>query len=176
MSAKLSPVVIFQAHLATLRNDVTGRISIIDWLTFYGVPFVAGFITFLLGQRVTNEVFNGSASIFGIFVGLLLNVQVAIFSIFQRRPERSPDPAAQAVFDKQFKRRATVLRALNANVAYLILICSFAIAACITFLGLAQNSALFTGILILMYLHVILSLLMVVKRAFVLFDAEYLNI
>lgn len=171
--SKVSPFEIIRAHFDTLRNDAKARVSITDWIIFYGVPALLGSITWLSGQLVTNEVFSGSGSIFGIFVGLLLNVQVAIFGIFLRKPGPNPDVTAQLVIDAQLKRRNIVLKELNANIAYLILSCCFAIVLSILFLGLAKNEAVYTGILVCLYAHIILNILMTVKRAFLLFDAEY---
>lgn len=173
MSAKISPVSIIRAHLATMRDDARESVSVADCLVFFGVPILVCVLISFSNERLTNEVFNGSASVFGIFVGLLLNVQVAIFGIFLRKPEKSPDPAAQQVFDVQTSRRARVLRELNANIAYLILVCSLAIALCLLFLGLSSNFSLFTGLIAGLYVHVLLNLVMTVKRAFLLFDAEY---
>lgn len=175
MSAKISPITIISAHLATLRNDAKGTISVIDWIVFYILPALTFWLVGISDQRLTNEVFNGSASVFGIFVGLLLNVQVAIFSIFLRKPEKSSDPTAQAVNDALGQRRAIVLRQLNANIAYLILVSSLAIALCMIFLGTKFNSPWFTGAVAALYLHILLNLAMAVKRAFLLFDAEYQN-
>lgn len=173
MSAKVNPIDIVRAHLGTMRDDARESVSIADWLLFFGVPVLVCAVISLSNERLTNEVFNGSASVFGIFVGLLLNAQVAIFGIFLRKPERSADPATQQVFDTQIKRRARVLRELNANIAYLILICSLSIAMCLLFLGLSSNFPLFTGLVAGLYVHVLLNLAMTVKRAFLLFDAEY---
>lgn len=175
MSAKINPIGIISAHLSTLRNDINGTISVVDWILFFILPIIAFGCFGISHQRLTNEVFNGSASVFGIFVGLLLNVQVAIFSIFLRKPERSADPATQAVNESTVQRRADVLRQLNANIAYLILASSFAIALCMAFLSTKYNSPWFTGALAALYIHILLNLAMTVKRAFLLFDAEYQN-
>lgn len=173
MTAKVYPAVIIIRHLTTMRNDVTGRLSFIDGCVFYGMPIVAGIAGGLSGQLITNEVFNGSASVFGIFVGLLLNVQVAIFGIFIRKVDVSSDPATQVLLDIKYKRRNKVLRELNANLAYLILICCISIALCVVFLGVLRNNPIYTGILIGLYVHILLNMLMTVKRGFILFDAEY---
>jgi hypothetical protein len=173
MTVKISPKDIVVGHLRTLQNDSTGRVSLIDWLVFYGLPIAAGIAVWYSGQMVTNEVFNGSASVFGIFVGLLLNVQVAIFGIFLRKPEKSEDAAAQILVEIQLARRGSALRELNSNIAYLILICSIAIGLCMIFLGLSHNSPWITGTITLFYTHILLNMMMTVKRAFLLFDAEY---
>lgn len=173
MSIKINPSDIVAGHLKTLRDDRTGRVSWFDWMIFFGLPIAIGFAVWHFNQLVTNEVFNGSASVFGIFVGLLLNVQVAIFGIFLRKPEKTEDPAAQIVLQRQLARRGIVLRELNANIAYLILVCSSAIGLCVVFLGLAHNSAIYTGVVAFLYAHILLNMMMTVKRAFLLFDAEY---
>ena len=173
MTSKISPATIVAAHAKTMRDDARHRVSTLDWIVFFGLPALAGFIAYYSGEKLTNEVFNGSASVFGIFVGLLLNVQVAIFGIFLRKPVQISDSTAKIVLEKQLVRRARVLRELNANIAYLILICTFGIALCMIFLSLSSNSSVFTGLVLSLYIHVILNLLMAVKRAFILFDAEY---
>lgn len=175
MSVKISPIGIIKSHISTLRNDESGRVSFTDWFVFYACPFVGFAASTLFGGRVTNEVLNGSASVFGIFVGLLLNVQVAMFGIFMRKPEKSDDLATQEVYNIRIRRRSIVLREINANISYLILLCSAGIALCVLFISIKANGSLYAGIVMALYIHVLLNLAMTIKRAFILFDAEYQN-
>lgn len=173
MSEKINPKSIILSHFDSLKDDRNKKISLIDIITFYFAPVIVGIVFFISGQLMTNEVFNGSASVFGIFVGLLLNVQVAIFNIFLKKTEYGNDDAGNIILKKKISARNRILRELNANISYLILVCCFAICASIVFLSLSHNSPVFSAIIVALYVHIILNMMMTVKRGFALFDFEY---
>ena len=79
-------------HFDTLRNAKTGKISIFDIGLFFGLPIALSVVTYFFAITFDRDVYNVSITFFGIFVALLLNVQVAIFGIFQRKVDEPADP------------------------------------------------------------------------------------
>lgn len=170
---KISPWAIFTAHFATLRDYRTGRLSLADISLFFLVPVLIGAILLYRNELVSGDFYKESASVFGIFAALLLNVEVAIFGIFLRRWDRPDDPATLSVLHDRESKRRTVLKELNANLSYIIFICCLGIGLCMLFFGLETNKPVYTAAVAAIYVHILLSVMMASKRAFLLFDAEY---
>lgn len=170
---KINVLPILIDHCKTLRDVRTGSISWTDLIVFYVLPFAAAFTVWVFEFEVTAEAYNVSITFFGIFIALLLNIQVAIFSIFQRKWNAPIDMRAAAVQEKTLNSRRELLTELNVNISYLILICCFAVLAALVLLVQKWLTGVAPALMLFFYIHFILTLVMVVRRAHALFHKEY---
>ena len=164
---------IFVAHFSTLRHAGSDEISKVDVFWFYGVPVLFGICAAVTDVRAGRDFYNLSITFFGIFIALLLNIQVAIFSVFQRRWPDSADPMLSEIQRDKLLQRNTLLRELNITVSYLIAISCVYLSAAIVLYTLDVSNKAADIVCAYAYAHFILTLLMVVKRTFVLFQSEY---
>lgn len=165
---------IIRDHLRTLRNAETKRVSVFDILLFYVLPIVlAGSAWWYSIDLKKVDAYNVSITFFGIFIALLLNLQVAIFAILQRKWEPSADDRMQLYHDEKFENRQVLLGELNANLSYLILVCCTALFAALIFFVREWNAGFGPAAMILLYAHFLFTLVMIVKRSHALFQSEY---
>ena len=165
---------IIRDHFKTLRNAETGRISVFDIVLFYMMPASLAIIAYCFNLHLKKaDAYNVSITFFGIFIALLLNIQVAIFSILQRKWRPSEDERMQPHQDEKLANRRTLLSELNANLSYLILFCCLSLVAALIFFVQELNIGLGPATMIFIYLHFLLTLVMIVKRAHALFQSEY---
>jgi amino acid transporter len=160
-------------HFSTLRNDRTGRLSAFDIALFFALPIALGGAVFWAKITFDREVYNVSITFFGIFVALLLNVQVAIFGIFQRKPEPPKDPRLHDTYTARIVRRRELLSELNANLSYLTFVCCISLVVFIALFTFCNTSPIATGTTVLLYSHFLFTLMMTVKRTHILFQQEY---
>lgn len=76
---------IIKSHINTLYYAKNNKISIVYLLTFYVLP---GFLVYPIYKNnilLDKDFYNVSITFFGIFIALLLNIEVAIFGIFTRK-------------------------------------------------------------------------------------------
>lgn len=170
---KIDPSAIIRDHLGTLRNDKTGRVSVADLLLFYGGPLAAGGIAYALRLCVDREVHSVSITFFGIFVALLLNIQVAVFGILQRKHEPPKGNRSAEEHKEKLELRRTLLSQVNANISYLVLFCCLALFVFLIFYIFGDGIGLSGVLTAVIYSHFLLILLMVVKRSHALFQSEY---
>lgn len=166
---------IFYDHLATLYNAENGKVSLSDLLTFYAFPVVVGFVCFLSNVMLSREVYNLSITFFGIFIGLLLNIQVAIFAIFQRKWSEPNDRRLAQKRAKKAELRRRVMAEINANISYLVLFCCIALVFLFVCFVRNWDGWLAPAVVVFMYAHFLLTLVMIVKRSHALFHSEYLD-
>jgi hydrogenase-4 membrane subunit HyfE len=147
---------------------------VFDILLFYAFPLALAIVAFICHVHLKKaDAFSVSITFFGIFIALLLNLQVAIFAILQRRWEPSADERMQSYQVEKFEYRQTLLAELNANLSYLILLCCLALFASLVFFVEEWNNGVGPATMIFLYVHFLITLVMIVKRSHVLFQSEY---
>lgn len=161
------------AHLQTLRNLGDEKASKFDLVVFFGIPLAAAAIVYFFDLTFSNDVFNASISVFAIFSALLFSVQVAMYGVFRADKKATGD----AILDEDDRVSAEetrkLLREVNANVSYLILISCFAVTVFLVFFATKLPARIESATLILLYSHFLLTVAMVLKRAHEIFDSEY---
>lgn len=171
---KIDVSYIIRDHLRTLRNAEKHRISAFDILLFYILPIAIAVCAYYFKLTFKKaDVYNVSITFFGIFIALLLNLQVAIFAILQRRWEPSEDERMQPYQKTKFDNRRILLSEVNANLSYLVLFCCFALFAELVFYIREWLLGLGPSITVFIYTHFIFTMIMIVKRSHVLFQSEY---
>lgn len=170
---KINPTAILRDHFHTLRDARTGKISIVDIFIFYILPVALGLLTCARDTSVNRDVYNLSITFYGIFVALLLNIQVAIFAILQRK--RDPAAGRKAVEQqrKKLELRRELLAEVNANISYLVLFSCVSLFVFLSFFMLSDEFTFSPAFTWSIYIHFFLVLLMIVKRSHALFQSEY---
>ena len=171
MKINITPIV--RDHFDTLRNGRTRQYSLIDFAMFYGLPLASAFSPIFWRIRFDDAFYSLSITFFGIFIALLLNVQVAIFGIFQRKWEPPDDQHLAEIQADKLAERRELLGELNANLSYMTLFSCAGLVAFLIFFVFDASPVVTAGVTCAVYAHFVLTLLMAVKRAHTLFQMEY---
>lgn len=170
---KINVASIVRDHFDTLYDSRSNRASLFDFALFYGLPVIAAGASYYVGLRLKPEAYNISITFFGIFIALILNIQVAMFSIFQRKWEVPADKRVASSMADTLADRKRLLIELNANLSYLILVCCVALVLSLLSFIKSYDNGVIPAVMVFLYGHFLLTLLMVVKRAHALFHKEY---
>lgn len=164
---------IVREHLATLHVAGKTGLSLGDFTLFYIVPVATMVFSVWANFEARSDAYNASLTFFGIFIALLLNIQVGMFAIFQRKWDLSNDKRVQDLQREIIEDRRILLTELNSNISYLVLVCCVALFASLLFYVKKWENGLAPAVMVLLYVHFILTLVMIVKRAHALFQKEY---
>lgn len=165
---------IITGHLNTLVDARTEKYSKSDFFFLYLLPCLIAGYSYYLGFSSEKSVYGVSISVFAIFSALLLNVQIAIFGIYQRKWwDAGDDKCESQKLKSKYEVRKTVLRELNTSISYLILISCFSVTLFLAFYIFNFAGRLEFAVSVLVYTHFILVLLVVIKRTHALFENEY---
>ncbi|GLQ67191.1 hypothetical protein [Gluconobacter kondonii] len=164
-------------HFNTLRDE-NKKINNFDVFIFFVVPIIFGVIINLLHIRFDKDFYNTSITFFGIFIALLLNIQVAIFGIFTRKWSKNSDE--NIIVEYKFEIRNKLINEVDCNISYLVFICIISLVYFILVYSILtqtkmSNRILYSDISAFIYSHFLLNLLMVTKRSHALFSEEYKN-
>lgn len=169
---KINIISIVIWHLNTLRDD-RNRLVISDLLTFYGIPLLLAVGFFALDWRVPQAAIELSVTVFSVFAALLLSVQVALYSVSLRPLTPPTDQKKRKAFEARAASRNVVIKELNDNIAYLILLAVVWITVLLGLYVLGLHGRGSSAAVFAMFVHFFLTLLMVVKRASIVFSREY---
>jgi hypothetical protein len=170
---KINIIGIIIAHLRTLRSGEAKKISKLDFFVMYIFPIFVGIAAYLTGWCISSSAIELSVTVYSIFAALLLSVQVALYGVSLRPLKPPADSKKQKEFNIVKEVRRSILSELNDNVSYLILLSIFFVTILLIIaindnVGIAE-----TALAVTMYLHFFVTLLMVVKRASIVFSREY---
>lgn len=162
MTTKIDIRLIVADHFRTLRDEATSKLSWLDISVMCGLPLLSGVLAYCWGFTIPDHYVGTLISVFAIFVGLLFNVQVLIYSFSDK------DIAGDV------ETRNELLKQSFANISYSILI-SLAIVAILSSLLFSKGhvEAVLEAIIVAMTLNFFLSLLMVLKRMHVLLRSKF---
>lgn len=160
-------------HVATLHDDKRNCVAASDIIIFYTFPIILSVLAHFVDVPIDRDVYNVSITFYGIFVALLLNIQVAIFGIFQRKIDPPADKKLASLFNDRLKKRQKLLGELNSNLSYMMLVCCLALVTFLILYTFKFVSRFSVSVTVLIYSHFLLTLMMTVKRTHVLFQKEY---
>lgn len=163
MTTKIDVTSILKEHVDSLRDAGTKRISRLDVGVMFGVPLALGAFAFLAGFQVKDEHIGTLVGAFSIFAGFLFNVIVLIYGF---------DPPSKE--DETVDDQMLLLSQTFANISYAVIV-SIAVVVILLFslfVG-GKVESLVSSVFVILSANFGLSLLMVLKRIYVLLGLKF---
>ena len=150
---------VIKSHFKTLVNHNTKKPGWDDWCIFLIAPIVIALLIVFFEKDASTNTVNLIITSLSIFVGLLINVLVLIFSLLQK--------------EKDSKIKIIVLKETIINITYVIIISvvTMILCFCMNIEGY-YFKIIITFLIYLFTIHFILTLMMIVKRMYSLFINE----
>jgi hypothetical protein len=169
MSKKINVLPIITAHILTLRNYATGRMSFLDIMVFFGFPLSVAALAGLYHFKVHAIALNALVSSFSLFATILLSLLVMVFSFIQSTEKSGIDP--------YLSQRRKLLREISANICSTVLLSVAIVVVSIVALAFMETEADAVGnytmvALVAAFITFILNILMIVKRMYLLMENE----
>ncbi|MBK0053767.1 hypothetical protein [Stenotrophomonas sp. S39] len=182
MSAKINVLGIVKAHLMTLRNHSAGRISLVDWSVFFICPLIIGVVVYLSLIPLTESLVAALINAAAILLGLLLNLLVLMFD--QRTKVKDlldklqrPQASVDAKRIRHVELRRNVIDESVANISFAVLLCLCSLVSLLVFTmavksgsGSRMESFVY-AMNAFIWINVMLTILMVIKRVYALFSS-----
>jgi hypothetical protein len=175
MSSKINIWSIITGHIKTLNDASTGKVSILDYVTFYVSPLTIAVLFSIFGIKVTSDANSLLVNFGAIFTALLLSVLVLVYDQGEKL-RGVVDPSRQHNID--LKR--TLLEQLYFNICYAIVISVALVFLCLVYTFLPDNVCLISisrlsfgvdfklhlvsPLILIVVINLLLTILMVVKR------------
>lgn len=160
ISSKINIIRIIKSHISTLKNR--NKLNKADTWTFYIIPCVISlFLSFKI--EITNSLENLLGVILSIFIGLFLNLLMLLISY---APPKD-------IEEEKGKTLIATKKESFYNVSYIILICIVELFLLLIFTYVKEIeylSNILSFLIFFLSIHIFLSLLMILKRIFALYD------
>jgi hypothetical protein len=160
---------IVRGHLLTLRDNRFGdAVSYGDLAIFFGLPVVFGLGILFYRFSFRIDAVNGFLNVFSILTGLLLNLLVLVISLAAGKPSQSFNQA----------RRLRLIKEIFANISFAVIVAVLVVCTALGALSYmrsvtgATTGIVATFLLSSLTMNFVLTLLMVLKRMYILLDKE----
>jgi len=168
MLSKIDTTKIIRDHIATLRDDATGKGMLSDYVLFFGTPLIPAIVlTFPIRLVLDLGAITVLVTSLSIFAALLFNLLLLIYDVVTKEERQIEDaPHSKAEF----------LRQIYSNVSFSILVSIMAVIVLLLsyFVSLESNFRLFLNAAAIYLLALfLLTLLMVLKRVHILLSKEF---
>lgn len=160
ISSKINIVRIIASHISTLKN--LNKLNKADLWTFYIIPCAVS-ILLCVEIEISTGLENLLGVILSIFIGLFLNLLMLLISYV---PPTNID-------DNRKKLLIATKKESFYNVSYIILICIIELLLLLIFTYVKEFkyiTNIFSFMIYFLSIHIFLSLLMILKRIFALYD------
>lgn len=175
MSSKINIWSIITGHIKTLHDASTGKVSALDYVTFYVIPLTIAVFFSFFGLKVTSDA-NALLVNFGaIFTALLLSVLVLVYD----QGEKLRDVVGVSR-QHNIDLKRTLLEQLYFNICYAIVASVALVFLCLLYTFLPDNACLLSigqlsfgvdfklylvsPLILMVVMNLLLTILMVVKR------------
>lgn len=163
MTTKIDVTSIVKEHVDSLRDAATNRISYIDIVVMFGIPAIAGIVAYFLCFSLKDNHIGTLVGAFSIFAGFLFNVIVLIYGF---------DPPSKD--SEEWEDQRILLSQTFANISFSVLVSIMIVVVllfCLFLSGWLQGIA--SGLFVVLSVNFGLSLLMVLKRIYVLLGLKF---
>ncbi|RWD80467.1 MAG: hypothetical protein E5V25_04285 [Mesorhizobium sp.] len=163
MTTKIDVTSILKEHVDSLRDAGTKNISRLDVAVMFGIPLALGVLALVVGFHVKDDHIGTLVSAFSIFAGFLFNVIVLIYGF-------DPPSKTDVTADDQM----ILLSQTFANISYAVIV-SIAVVLVLLFMLFIGSGVqvLVSSIFVVLATNFGLSLLMVLKRIYVLLGLKF---
>lgn len=167
MSSKINIAQIVTDHLATLRNEGTGKVSLFDIAIFIALPITFAVAYYASGWKFSENATNLVITGMSIFAGLMINVLVLIYTV-ALNTKTEDETAEEAIIEKRF------LRQIFANISFSITTSVFIVVFVgISFFTGSKAQEILSAIVVFMLTNFLLTLLMTLKRLHILLTKRF---
>lgn len=163
---------IIKGHFSTYRNDNTGKVSLVDYLSFLFLPIIISYYITFISDVVLSKV-DVLLTVFSIFTALLFNFLMLIIQVKEKVSAEKEELVDKVNLDKYYK--CVDQTYYNVSFAILLSIMAIILLWIISILPnkeitlVLQITSAVTETVMIMFFF---DLIMILKRVFAIYDIK----
>ena len=163
---------IIKGHFSTYRNDNTGKVSLVDYLSFLFLPIIISYYITFISDIVLSKV-DVLLTVFSIFTALLFNFLMLIIQVKEKVSAEKEELVDKVNLDKYYK--CVDQTYYNVSFAILLSIMAIMLLWIISILPnkeitlVLQITSAVTETVMIMFFF---DLIMILKRVFAIYDIK----
>jgi hypothetical protein len=164
---------IVRDYLKTLRGEKWSALSLIDFAVVFCLPILAAFGTYWISDVVEQGIYLSLFTLFGVFVAVFMAILGVLVPLYHAPRKSSSDPVVDERYVEEHKFRLKLIQEISAALNYLMLFSLIAMAILMLPISTKSDLFLFKWLSLAFGVHLILNLLIVLKRIHALFHYEF---
>ena len=175
MLNKINIIPIVTEHFHTFRVPRNNKILLRDFVLFLVMPILPAWALATYAPKPSESFLNVSLTIHTLFIPLLVNVLFVIYGIQEKRGTNSAKPRTEKLLHELYKNLSYAVLVSFGSVVASVLVLSVGSTQATTLLGSRHGVVEFAFEIILYWLmgHLLLTVLMIVRRTHVLLSGEF---
>jgi len=189
MSTKINVIDILKGHIRTLKDAGSIRLSFSDLFTFFVFPLLLSLASVYLGFVLTSELTSLLVNFGAIFTALLLSVLVLVYDQGMKLEDKKAEcTESEAAIPPILETKKNLLEQLYYNICYAIVLSVILVVSCVIesivrgktipvvfsdlTISIDMASWVFMPLVVFVALHLILTILMIIKRMHILLTSN----
>jgi hypothetical protein len=170
MSNKINVFAILKGNFNTLYNADTNKRSIMDIITFYGLPLSVAYLAYSSNYEISKNVISQLVNASALLSGLLLNLLILIFGLKDKlkQPQLGNSEYNQIILKRKIMEEL-YFNVCAASLTSLFLLCFSifnTIVSNVFIFELNVNTVFINPVIVFLSLHLLVSFLMITKRTY----------
>lgn len=170
---KINVLQIFVDYFSTLKGERWTPLSILDVFALFGIPILAAILMIIFKRNLGTDLHLSLFTLFGVFIAVFMAVQGVLVALFSTPRKESDDPIVDTRLEGEEQTKKTLIKELSFSLSYLKLFSLISMAFLIVPISLNSNLFLFQWMSVSLAAHLILNLLVILKRLHSLFSHQF---
>jgi hypothetical protein len=160
-------------YVRTLRGEKLSALSAFDLAVAFGIPTLASIGSYWFSSSVDSNLYLSLFTLLGIFVAVFMAVLGVLVPLFHAPRKNSTDSVVDNRLNNEHKKRIKLISETSNILVYLMLISIIGMSIMIIPIATKSDLFLFKWISVFVGVHLIINLLIVMKRIHALFQYEF---
>ena len=160
-------------YLRTVRGERWTIASALDFLVIFGIPAIAAYATYHFRRDLGDELFLSLFTLFGVFIAVFMAIQGVLVPLYDTKRTTSEDEAVDNRLDREHKMKRQLIREISFSLSYLKLFSLLSMSILIIPIAVNSSLFLFKWLAVALACHLILNLLVILKRLHALFSHQF---
>tara|TARA_B100000678_G_scaffold53368_1_gene42682 strand:+ start:71 stop:592 length:522 start_codon:yes stop_codon:yes gene_type:complete len=160
-------------YFGTVRGERWTVASTLDLVLIFGTPALAGYLTYYFRRDLGEDLFLSLFTLFGVFIAVFMAIQGVLVALYDTKRATSKDEAVDKRLELENLTKRKLIREISFSLSYLKLFSLLSMSLLIVPIASNSNLFLFDWISIALACHLILNLLVILKRLHALFSHQF---
>jgi hypothetical protein len=164
---------IFIDYYKIVRGERVHFFSAIDIFFVFIFPIAAAIVTFWFRPQLSDNFYISLFTLLGVFIAVMMSITGVLVPLYHAPRRVSEDSIVNDRYISEYFSRATLIRELGITISYVILFSTLSMLILLFPIATKSNLFLFKWVAILVCTHLLINILMIMKRLYALLSFEF---
>jgi hypothetical protein len=160
-------------YLKTLRGSSWSFSSGLDVFLLFLLPLAAAYLSYFQRSEIGTDLFLSLFTLFGIFVAIFISIQGVLVNLHETPRPESSDPVVDNRHQSENLIKRTLIKEVSFALSYMNLFSLLSMSILIFPIAFNSDLFFFKWVSIFLATHLVLNLLVILKRMHALFTHQF---